>query len=193
MVLLLENIPAGRVFGLDQQTLIQIGIQFFNVSLLAFVMARLLYKPVRDFMSKRADRIKVQMESAEDDMAKASELKAKYEKKIKDINMERDEILDTARKLATEKSKQLLAEAKSETDAIKARATQNIKMEQERAKEEMRQTIIEVSSAMAEKYITLAINKDAHDRLFAEAMSELKEMTFSNADLSDRTFVETSM
>ena len=192
-MLLLENIPAGRVFGLDQQTLIQIGIQLFNVSVLAFVMARLLYKPVRDFMSKRADRIKIQIEGAEDDMAKAGELKAKYEKKIKDISLERDEILDTARKLAAEKSKQLLAEAKNDADAIKARATQNIEMEQERVKEEMKQTIIEVSSAMAEKYITNAINKETHDKLFAEAMSELNEMTFFQPNLSDRTFVENSM
>jgi len=182
--------PAGRVFGLDQQTLIQIGIQLFNVSLLAYLLARLLYNPVRDFMSRRADRIKVQMESAEDDMANAKELKVKYETRIKEINLERDDILETARKIAAEKGKQIIDEAKNEADTIKARAVQNIEMEQERAKDEMKQAIIEVSSAMAEKYIMRAIDKDVHERLFAEAMAELGNVAFSHENISDRTYVE---
>ncbi|MCL2676224.1 MAG: ATP synthase F0 subunit B, partial [Firmicutes bacterium] len=112
MVLLLENIPSGRVFGLDRQTLIQIGIQLFNVSLLAYLLARFLYNPVRDFMRKRGERIKTQLEHAESDLAKANGLKMEYEKKLKEIHQERDDILATAHRLAVEKSGRLLTEAK---------------------------------------------------------------------------------
>ena len=190
---MLENIPGGRVFGLDQQTLIQIGIQLFNISLLAFLMARFLYNPVRDFMRKRSEGIKAQLERAKEDESIANELKAQYEKKIKDINLERDEILDTARKLASEKSGRVLAEAKSEAEAIRARAAMDVETERERIKDEMKQTIIDVSSVMAEKYVTLALDMDKsiHDRLFAEAMAELENVTFCRSDSNDRMYSET--
>ena len=190
---MLENMPPGRLFGLDQQTLVQIGIQLFNVSLLAYVLARLLYNPVRNFLSKRADRIKDQLESAGGELVKANELKTQYEQKLRNIELERTEILDAAHRLAIENSKKLLDEAKCEADGVKTRAAMTIELEQQRVKDEMKQVIIEVSSAMAEKFVALTIDKDAHDRLFAEAMNELKEVSFCHANTGDNMCAETTV
>jgi F-type H+-transporting ATPase subunit b len=175
---LLSSVPEGRLFGLDSQTLLQIIATLVNVSLLAFILSRLLYKPVQNFLQDRSEKIKGQMEQTRDDMAKATELKLLYEQKIKGAEQEREEILDDARKVAAETGRQIVAEAKNEADAIRTRAAANVEMEWERAQNEMRQAIIEVSAAMAEKFITLAINKETHDRLFAETMSELEGMTW---------------
>jgi F0F1-type ATP synthase membrane subunit b/b' len=51
-------------------------------------------------------------------------------------------------------------------------------MEWERAENEMRNAIIEISSVMAEKFVALAISKENHDSLFAEAMADLEGMTW---------------
>lgn len=179
ILFLLEAVP-GRVFGLDQQMAIQIGIQLFNACLLAFILSWLLYNPVRNFLINRSIRIREQLRQAEEDMTTANDLRSQYEGKLKEVDAERDEILSAARKLAAEKGKEILAEAKVEADAVKARADINIKIEQERVKEEMRQTIIEISSAIAQKYITQAIDKNTHDRLFTEVMAEMEEMTWQN-------------
>ena len=172
--------PDGRLFGLDTQTLVQICAHLINVSILAIIMAKLLYKPVRDFMHKRSDRIREQVEQVGDEMARATDLKLQYEQKMKNVERERDEILDEARKLAAETGRQIVAEAKKEADAVRERATANVEMEWERAEGAMRQAIIEVSAAMSEKFITLAINEETHDRLFAETMAELEGMTWRN-------------
>ena len=60
----LAEIPPGRMFGLDMQTLIQVGPQLLNVGILAFFLSWLLYKPVRAFMAKRSERIAGQLEHA---------------------------------------------------------------------------------------------------------------------------------
>ena len=51
-------------------------------------------------------------------------------------------------------------------------------MEWERAESEMRTAIIDVSAMMAEKFVTLAINKETHDKLFNETMADLEGMSW---------------
>ena len=176
--IMLASTPDARLFGLDTQTFIQVGANLFNVALLAAVLSWLLYKPVRNFMRKRADRIQGQLTQAEDEMAKAMELKLLYEQKIEEVQREREEILGEARKIAAETGQRLVTEAKKEADAIKARASANVEMEWDRAQTEMRTAIIEVSAVMAEKFMSRAMNKETHDKLFSETMADLEGMTW---------------
>jgi F-type H+-transporting ATPase subunit b len=171
--------PEPRVFGLDTQTWLGVGLTALNVAVLAFVLSKLLYKPVLNFLKARADRIKSQLDNAESEVAKAGDLKLQYEGRVKDIEAEKDGILETARKQAIEKKNSILDEAKSESEAAKVRATAQIAAERERAEATMKYAIIDVASVMAEKYVTLSLDKTAHDRLFAEAMLELEKTSFS--------------
>ena len=168
------------MFGLDAQTLSQIVAQLINVAILAFFLAKFLYKPVRGALQKRADRVEGQILEAEEEMVKANGLKTEYEQKMQEIQQERDEILGEARKVAAETSRRLIADAKKEADSLKERTAANIELEWERAEAEMRDAIIETSALMAEKFITLAINKETHDKLFEEAMAGLEGMKWTS-------------
>jgi len=169
-----SSVPDGRPFGLDTQTLVAIVANLVNVGILAFVLSRMLYKPVREILRKRTERIQGQLAQAAEDMEKAAELRSQYEQKIGEVQREREEILGEARKLAAESSQRLLAEARKDADAIRSRASANVDMEWERAESEMRNAIIEVSAVMAEKFVKLAINKETHDKLFDETMAGLE-------------------
>jgi len=178
--LFLTAVPDGRVFGLDSQTLFGIGVQLFNMLVLAGVLTYLLYKPVRNFLQKRTDRIADQIKSAEDAMAKAIEAKAEYESKLEDVERERIEVLEAARKLGVEKRTEILNEAKQEADAMRERVKVEVQREQERVQAEMKLHIIETSSAMAKKILTYAIDKEAQDKLFAETIAELENTQWLN-------------
>jgi len=177
MLFFLAN-PEGRIFGLDQQTLIQIGINLLHVALIAFILSWLLYNPVRNFMKGRADRIKSQLEGAEKEAQDASALKFAYEQKLEMIDVQRNEILEEARKQASENRARMMVEARAEADALKVRAFSEIEAERERAREEMRQAIIEVSSLMAEKLVTVSVDSYTQERLFDEAMGELEGISW---------------
>ena len=168
----------NRMFGLDSQTFWQVAAQLFNVALLAVVMTKLLYKPVKEALQKRTDKIQGQLAEAEEELAKAKELRLAYEEKMENAARERDEILFEARKQATETSNKLVSDAKTEADSIRERAAANVELEWERAESDMRNAIIDVSAVMAEKFVSLAINKETHDRLFDEAISDLEAMTW---------------
>ena len=162
------------MFALDGQTLVQIGAQLINLAVLAFFLAKFLYKPVRNALKKREDRVEGQLAQAEEEMAKATGLKNEYEQKMQDLQQERDEVLSEARKLAAETSRRLIADAKKDAEALKERTEASIALEWEQAETEMRNAIIEASALMAEKIITLAINKEAQDKLFDETMAGLE-------------------
>ena len=168
------ELPPGRVFGLDGQTLRQILAQLFSVGLLAYVLSKLLYKPVRDFMGKRSAKVEHQLETAEKEVAMANALKAEYEQKVKEIDASRAAILEEARKVAAEAKNQVLDEAKKEAEKIHERATANIELELERARAEMRHQIIDVSALMAAKFMSKSIDKQTQDALFEETMTELE-------------------
>ena len=173
-----DQLPAGRVFGIDQQTLIQIVANVLNVAILAAFLAYLLYRPVRTILNKRTSRIQAQLFQAEEELEKATEMRHQYEQRMGDIEREREEILSEARKDAAESGRQLIAEAKKDAELIRERATANVEMEWERAECDMRAAIIDVSAVMAEKFVSLAINKETHDRLFEETVSDLEGMTW---------------
>jgi len=165
--------PDGRVFALDQQTMISIGIQLFNAVLLAVVLSKILYKPVQNFLKKRTDRISAQMGRIEVELTKVNELKAQYEKKLEEIETERSEVLESAHRVAMQKNKQLLAEVQKEVSAIRERAASDIQVERKRANEDIKFEIIDIASVISEKFITQSMDADTQDRLFYEALAEL--------------------
>jgi len=168
--------PPDRVFAIDQQTLVQIVANVVNVTVLAAFLAYLLYRPVRNILNKRTTKIQGQLIQAEEELEKATELRRKYEQKMEDVEREREEILGEARKVAADSSRRLIADAKKEADTIRERAAATVEMEWERAENDMRTAIIDVSAVMSEKFVKLAINKETHDRLFEETISDLEGM-----------------
>ena len=95
IVLLTQSVPEGRVFALDQQTLISTGIQVLNGIILAVALGFILYKPVKKFMQERTDRIQSKIHDSDSTMAKAKELIAEYEYKIKNIDKEYERCFKT--------------------------------------------------------------------------------------------------
>lgn len=174
IVFLAQTVPDGRVFGLDSQTLISIGIQLVNGIILAAALGFILYKPVKEFMRKRTEGIRSKIEDTDATMVKAQELIAEYDIKIKDIDKERIKILEAARLKAVDEGKLILEEAKKEASEIKKRSMDSVLADKKRLQEETRLYIIEMASFMAEKYITQKIDNETQDKVFEEALAQME-------------------
>ena len=177
---LLEAMPPGRMFAIDEQTLRQMIFLVINVAVLAFILSKLLYRPVLQILHDRRARILDEVQNAEKNKTEALELKAQYEAAIKGVEQERTEILETARRLAAEKSKEQLAEARAEAENVKNRALKEIELEQDRTKGEMKQAVIDISTVMVSKFLSRNIDQAAHEELFNETMAELEEIAWHN-------------
>ena len=175
---LLESLPPGRLFALDQQTVVQIAWVLVNLIVLAVILSKLLYKPVLQILYDRRARVLEDMQTAKKDKVEALKLKEQYEQLMQNADQEKHEILDTARKQAIEAGNEQLAVARSDAEAVKSRAFRDIELEQERAQSEMKQAVIDISSVMVAKFLSRTITPDEHEQLFNETMAELEEIAW---------------
>ncbi len=164
----------GYVIILNQQTLIQVGIQILNTIILCAVLSWLLYKPVTKFLNARKEKIAAQIDSAEEKLAAANKLKADYEARLKNIEAEKISILDSARAAANKNSQQIISAAKSEAENIRNRAMLDIQREQEKAKDEMKNQIVEISSLISGKFIAANMTEEEKNRLIEDTISDLE-------------------
>ena len=113
-----------------------------NIFILFFVMSYFLFNPAREVLEKRRKRIAGDLETAKTSREDALALKAEYEDKIKSIDKEAQEILDTARKKAKKQEADILAEAREEANRIVDRANREIELEKKKALEDMKTEIV---------------------------------------------------
>jgi F-type H+-transporting ATPase subunit b len=167
----IEGYP--RILDFDIFTVIDASVILINVAFIIFILSWLLYKPVLNFLNTRKERIENELKKAADDMQNAAENRTLYEGKLKNIAVERDDILEAARKLAGQKESEIIEEAGREATLIMDRAKLEIEREKEKAKEEMRVQIIQISSLMAERLLGGGMDAAVKDRLLNEAITEL--------------------
>lgn len=165
------------LLDMDLQMFLDMVPNLLNFAVTAILLSWLLYKPVKKVLQARADNVESDMKDAALSKKSAEELKQQYEQKVKEIEVERAAILDEARKLANEKREQILETAKSEAQEVKARAERDIETEKTQLKGAVHKAIIDISADMAAKLISATIDKNAHDKLFSEAMTELEATT----------------
>ncbi len=164
-----------RLFALDQQTLIQIGIQILNGIILAVALGFILYNPVRKFLAKRTETIQTKIDNSETMMSKAQELIAEYESKISNIDKEYEKVLEEGRVKAAAEEKIIIEAARQEAERIKRDALESGAIERERVRLETRPYVIELATLMAEKYLTESIDKEAQEKLYDDVLSELED------------------
>jgi len=169
---LLQLLPAPRMFGLDGQVVAQMSLILLSVCILAFIMSTLLYKPVLRILQDRKARVQKEVDTADDNKAKAISLKKDYETVIKSLDREKYDILDVARKTAAEQSKEKLAKARKEVETQRLAMQKEIAAEQERAEGEIKQAVLEVSALMVAKFTDRTIDKNTQEQLFKEAIAE---------------------
>ena len=117
-----------------------------------------------------------QIDSAAIQLEEAEKLKAEYEAKLKEIDSEREEILSSARSAAKQRESEIISDANKEAKIIKDRAMLDIQREQEKAKDEIRKQIIEVSALMASRFISASMNEEQQNQLLGNAIEELEDV-----------------
>jgi F-type H+-transporting ATPase subunit b len=106
-------------------------LQVANFLIMAFILTRFLFKPLKEMLDKRASRATKAMDEAKKAVHEAEALKLEYERKHENINAEFSALKNEARIVIDQTRQQMLKEAYEEIEAMRARAQEEI--EQQRA------------------------------------------------------------
>ncbi len=179
-VSLMAEADQGRIFGLDAQLLFDILIQGLAVFLLFLFLSYILIEPVKKVIAERQAKIKGDLESAAKDKAEAAKLKAEYDERLKQADDEAEEILTAARKKAVKNEENIVAEAKEEAARIINRASHEAELEKNKVKDEVKQEIIGVATAMAGKLVEGSLDDAKQAELIDETLKEMGDNTWLN-------------
>ena len=166
------------IFGLDPQLLVDSAITILAMFFVFLLLSYLLFNPARNLMEKRQEGISEQMETAAREKQDAIQFKAEYDEKIKNVQKETDEILSEARKKALKKESVMLEEAREEAAQIVARANREVELEKSKVKDEMKQEIINVATAMAGKIVASSLDESKQSQLLADTLEEMGDETW---------------
>ena len=166
------------IFGLDPQLLVDSAITILAMFFVFLLLSYLLFNPARNLMEKRQEGIREQMETAAREKQDAIQFKAEYYEKIKNVQKETDEILSEARKKALKKESVMLEEAREEAAQIVARANREVELEKSKVKDEMKQEIINVATAMAGKIVASSLDESKQSQLLADTLEEMGDETW---------------
>lgn len=169
-----------RLFNLDPQLLHDAVLLALSVFVMFTFLSYLLFNPARDFLKKRAQRVKDNIDSAEKAKADAEALRLEYEDKLRNIHMEENEILSAARKRALENEAKIIESAKTEAAAIIARADKQAELEMKKAQDDIKKEIITVASMIAGKVVSEKIDIDIQDSLVDDTLKEIGEQTWQS-------------
>lgn len=171
---------AGRIIGFDTQLLWDLGLQWISTLIIIFILSKILFKPMTEFLEKRKSGIAKTLDEARASKADAIELKNEYNSKVTKIQSEADAIIKEARAKALAKEEEIIAEGRREAEAIKEKALNDMKLEQERVKDEMKQQMIEISTLMASKFVTASLDEAKHNQIIDEIIKEMGDVQWLN-------------
>ncbi|MDR0321531.1 MAG: ATP synthase F0 subunit B [Treponema sp.] len=151
-------------------------ITIINITVLYFILRKVLFKPVTKFMADRTKRVQDSIDQAESDKTKAQELLAQYEDKLKTAEAEAKIILKNAVENAEYKAQKIVDEGKQEAENTSASLRKQIDTERQAAlakfKLEAATLVVAASGKLAAKDFSGDDNKYYANMLIEELSAQ---------------------
>lgn len=167
-----------RLFDLDFQLLSDSLLTIIAVFVLFLILSYNLFNPARKILEDRKNRIRNDIETAQNDKEDALAMKEEYEGRLKDVDKEVEQILSEARKKALDNENKIIAEARKEAAAIIERANVEAQLEKQKVVDEVKQEMVAIASLMAGKVVSANIDTEIQDSLINETLKEIGDSTW---------------
>jgi F-type H+-transporting ATPase subunit b len=144
-----------------------------NFALLVILLQMFLYKPVKNALAQRQQRIAESLEAADRAAQEAAQQRAEFEKELAQA---REAAQADAKKAAeaTDKMRQeILAAAETEAEEIKVRAREEAEMEKQQVAADLQKQAAELAMQITQKIVGEAIDEQAQSKLIDQFLTNL--------------------
>ncbi|EGS32280.1 MULTISPECIES: F0F1 ATP synthase subunit B [Megasphaera] len=151
--------------------------QFVNFIVLVLILAKFAYKPLLKVMEERRERIETDLHEAAQAKEDAAQLKADYEQQLRDARAQAQAIVDKAVKVADQEAQAHVQAIREQIAREKEIAQAEIVNEREIALKQMRQEVVTLSMAVAEKLLHKHIDDDVNAKWVSDYLDTLPKQT----------------
>ena len=145
----------------------QILISLLNLLVLFLLFKKFLFKPVNNMLAKRQSEIDETYRKADEANQNALENKVLWDEKIGTLKKESEDMLKKAQNNARLQGETIVQKAKEQADGIVRQAQAQAQLEFENAQDDIKNEIVYVSTAIANKLLEREINADDHRELIS--------------------------
>lgn len=148
-------------------------ISLCNLVLLFWLVKKFLFKPVMKVLEQRQKEIDDRYDQADAANAEAQRSRKDWEEKLAGADAQADAILKSATENANRRGEKLVEQAQERADSIIRTAQTEAELERQKAAAGIKQEIVEVSGALAEKLLEREINQQDHRALIDSFIEEI--------------------
>ncbi|MSU76125.1 ATP synthase F0 subunit B [Patescibacteria group bacterium] len=159
-------------FGINGKLLI---VQLINFAVLVFVIWKLVLPRLTKLMDERKRSIEEQLKAAEDARKEVEASKAAREREQDKAAAEATALLKDAKDQADRTRTELLNAAKKDADALRARTEEQLAVEREKLRAELRAEVASLTIETTRKVLSDVVKPTDQKKMVAEAAKYLKK------------------
>ena len=141
--------------------------------LFLFVLKKVAWGPMIEGLDKREAGIRSAIAEAEENQRKSQALMAEYEEKLRGAEQTVADMVAEAKRDAERTSQDIVAKAQADVEAMRNRATDDIKQAKDTALAEVFTSVNAQVAAATERVLGRALSDDDQERLIQEALTEI--------------------
>jgi len=153
-----------------------------NFVVLAAVLYRLLYKPLREAIAKRQEENARAREEAEKARQEAQALRQRLDIEAADMERQREESLRQAREQAEAERMKVLREAEQAGQRRQEEVRKALQLERAEALQSLRQEVVGMAVGLSERLLRQAADSSLHRQLILRLVEALDEVAGSERD-----------
>lgn len=146
--------------------------QVINFAILLVVLYVIAYKPITRMLDERSKRISESMEQSERIKEQAARAGEEIKARIEEARKEGQTLVTQAGQIGERIREETRQHARSEAEAIIARARLELQRERDEAIDQLRREFVDLAILAAEKVINETLDKAAHRRIIDEILEK---------------------
>ncbi len=158
-----------------------IGVNFWtalftllNMVITFLLLKKFLFKPVKKMIDDRQAEIDGMYADANEAKKQALEAESLYAEKLREASAEASAIISRAAQTARDKGDAIVADARQEAARMKEKAEEDIRLEQKKAVNQMKDEISGIAVAIASKIAEKELREEDHTALIEQFIENLE-------------------
>jgi F-type H+-transporting ATPase subunit b len=151
-----------------------------NFLILAYLLVRLLKKPLSSFFQESARVIREQLQGTEQSCLEAEQELQEVENRLEALGQEIDKLQGVIGEYGERERDKIIANARQTAEQMLEKAKLEAAYSAQQAKDQLRLEVIDAAVRMAAESIRKAIESSDQERLVKEYLQDLKEMPSSS-------------
>lgn len=160
------------MFTFDEAFFSNFFITVLNLLVLFFILKKLLFKRVTDFMDNRNNKIDEAINSANALKAEVEDMKLEYANRLKGAGEEGKKIIEEQRAIALEEYNSTLNTAKQDAKTIIDNARKEIEIEKDKALSSLKKEVGGLVISASEKVIKKNMDTETNKKIISDFLED---------------------